>query len=211
MVPGAKDIKAVCIENEDQFLSWYSGIRLAIYGKQLYDNYYKAHVKQFKLEGAEGEEASLQQRLHSLSGYRLEKHLDRKREAYQKEREAREQQEQMLRGPRFGEEEEDGSSEDRDSVDDNTEPVAAVPPKPAPKPAPKPVRNRPPGHQQPPQPTHHEHYPQPHHEQHHQQHPYPHYPAPTTSPPLLPPQDSHRSAHPMAGHGPGKRELTSHV
>lgn len=182
MVPGAKDIKVVCADSDDQFLSWYAGIRLATHGKQLYDNYYKAHVKQFKLEDAEGEGGHIEQRMHSISGYRLEKHLDKKREAYQKEQEARETQQQMLRGP--PPEQEDGSDAHSSEGSRTPEPSPQLP-KVAPKPAAKPSRNRGPG--QSPDIPH----------QTHEHRPDPHYPAPATQPPP-PPQESYR------GHAPGQ-------
>ena len=191
MVPGAKDIKVVCAENDEQFRSWYAGIRLATHGKQLYDNYYKAHVKQFKLEEAGGEESQFEQRMHSISGYRLEKHLDKKREAYQKEREARETQQQMLRGPRLPDQD-DGSDASEGTPRHTPEPSPQPLPRAAPKPAPKPSRNRGPG-QSPDLPPHLS-------EQHHGGVAHQQYPAPTMQAPL-PPQESYN----QRGHGPGKQ------
>ena len=191
MVPGAKDIKVVCADSDEQFLSWYAGIRLATHGKQLYDNYYKAHVKQFKLEDAEGEVAHIEQRMHSISGYRLEKHLDKKREAYQKEQEARETQQQMLRGP--PQPDQDDGSDAHSSEGSRTPEPSPHLPKVAPKPAAKPSRNRGPG--QSPDVPHqmHEHRPSP---------PAHHYPAPATQPPPPPPQESYQ------GQGPGQYHHT---
>ena len=187
MVPGAKDIKVVCADGEEQFLSWYAGIRLATHGKQLYDNYYKANVKQFKLEDAEGESSQIEKRMHSISGYRLEKHLDRKREAYQKEQEARETQQQILRGPPV--DHEDGSDAHSSEGSRTPEPSPQLP-KVAPKPAAKPARNRGPG-QSPDMP----------HQMNEQRPNPPQYPAPATQPPP-PPQESYR------GHGPGQSNNT---
>ena len=133
MVPGAKDIKVLCADSAEEFHSWYAGIRLAKHGHALYDNYYRAHVKQFKLEEAEkddqesGQESGLEKRAYTLTGMRLEKHLDKKREMYQKEKEAREAQESMFRtGSFLGKEEQEGQA---------TPPgIPRVPPKPSPKP-----------------------------------------------------------------------------
>lgn len=131
MVPGAKDIKVLCAESEDEFISWFAGCRLAKYGHTLYDNYYKAHIKQFKLEDAETQMSgtSAEQRAYSLSGMRLEKHLDKKREEYQREKEAKEAQGMMFKQV----------VHEQENDDDNEEtPSPHVPPKPAPKPAQKP-------------------------------------------------------------------------
>ena len=49
-IPGADDIKVLCAEEEATYLSWIAGIRLAKYGNQLKDNFYKAKKTQFKLE-----------------------------------------------------------------------------------------------------------------------------------------------------------------
>lgn len=149
MVPGAKDIKVLCTENEEECVSWFAGIRLAKHGHALYDDYYKAHLKQFKLEGAEdGQTANIQQtveeRAYTLSGMRLEKHLDKKREVYQKEKEAREVQENLIRHNTW------------DPSVQREEPPAEVLPKAPPKVLPKPQRGpsqeEPPPPQQPPPP-----------------------------------------------------------
>ncbi len=130
MVPGAKEIKVLCADNEDEFLSWYAGIRLAKHGHSLYNNYYKAHVKQFKLEEAEKtddtnqDQTTMEQRAYTLTGMRLEKHLDKKREVYQKEKEAREAQENIFRTGSFVVKDDQQSSPG----------VPRVPPKPSPKP-----------------------------------------------------------------------------
>ena len=132
MVPGAKDIKVLCAESEDEFISWFAGCRLAKYGHTLYDNYYKAHIKQFKLEDAETQTSgtSAEQRAYSLSGMRLEKHLDKKREEYQREKEAKEAQGMMFKQV---------THEDEIDHDDQETPTPHVPPKPAQKPGPKPA------------------------------------------------------------------------
>ena len=129
MVPGVREIKVLCAESEEDFISWYAGIRLAKNGHTLYDNYYKAHVKQFKLEDAETTESMFEQKAYSLTGMRLEKHLDKKRELYQREKEAREAQEFMFRTPNTRDEEEEQVTES-----------PRVPPKPLPKPLPKPQK-----------------------------------------------------------------------
>ena len=49
-VPGPKDIKVLCADDEPTALSWTAGIRLAKYGLQLRDNFHKAKMTQFKLE-----------------------------------------------------------------------------------------------------------------------------------------------------------------
>ena len=129
MVPGAKEIKVFCADSADEMLSWYAGIRLAKHGHALYDNYYKAHVKQFKLEEAEKTDkdvaTGLEQRAYTLTGMRLEKHLDKKREMYQKEKEAKEAQENMFRT---------GSFLKTDDQQQSSPSVPRVPPKPSPKP-----------------------------------------------------------------------------
>ena len=128
MVPGAKEIKVLCADSPEEFLSWYAGIRLAKHGHSLYDNYYKAHVKQFKLEEAEkpDKDTGLEQRAYTLTGMRLEKHLDKKREMYQKEKEAREAQENMFRTASVAKPE--------DQQEHPSPGVPRVPPKPSPKP-----------------------------------------------------------------------------
>ena len=143
MVPGAKDIKVLCADSPEEFHSWYAGIRLAKHGHALYDNYYRAHVKQFKLEEAEKEdhESGLEKRAYTLTGMRLEKHLDKKREMYQKEKEAKEAQENMFRTGSFAvnKDEQEGQA---------TPPVL---PRVPPKPSPKPVKSGdPPMHYPPP-------------------------------------------------------------
>lgn len=82
MVPGSKDIKVFCSESADEFLSWYAGIRLAMNGQKLYDNYYNAHVKQFRLEDAESSVSQAEEKAALLTGRRLEKHFEKKREHY---------------------------------------------------------------------------------------------------------------------------------
>ena len=145
MVPGAKDIKVFCSDSVDEYISWYAGIRLAKHGHALYDNYYKAHLKQFKLEGTEeGQQAeqvqqTIEERAYTLSGMRLEKHLDKKREVYQKEKEAREAQENLIRRNTWAD---PGASEE----------PAEVPPKAPPKVAPRPQRSYDEPPQQPPPP-----------------------------------------------------------
>jgi amyloid beta A4 precursor protein-binding family B protein 1-interacting protein len=127
VVPGAKDIKVLCAESEEDFLSWFGGCRLAKYGHTLYDNYYKAHIKQFKLEDAgQQSDISAEQRAYSLSGMRLEKHLDKRREEYQREKEATKAQEMMFKKVADQQDSDEGSP--------------SVPPKVAPKPKPKPTR-----------------------------------------------------------------------
>lgn len=151
MVPGSKDIKVLCADSEEEFISWYAGCRLAKYGHALYDNYYKAHIKQFKLEDAEQQaDRSAEERAYSLTGMRLEKHLEKKREEYQREKEAREAQEMM-----FKQVPDHPSVEDSSPQVQHRESSPHVPPKPAPKPAPKPsprmAEHRPPVEQPPPQ------------------------------------------------------------
>jgi hypothetical protein len=93
----------------------------------LYDNYYKAHIKQFKLEDAgQQSDISAEQRAYSLSGMRLEKHLDKRREEYQREKEATKAQEMMFKKVADQQDSDEGSP--------------SVPPKVAPKPKPKPTR-----------------------------------------------------------------------
>ena len=82
VVPGSKDIKVFCSESPDEFLSWYAGIRLAMNGQKLYDNYYNAHVKQFRLEDAESNMSQAEEKATLLTGRRLDKQLDKKREHY---------------------------------------------------------------------------------------------------------------------------------
>ena len=57
-VPGPKDIKVLCADDEPTALSWTAGIRLAKYGLQLRDNYHKAQLTQFKLEDLGAPEGS---------------------------------------------------------------------------------------------------------------------------------------------------------
>ena len=57
-VPGPKDIKVLCADDESTALSWTAGIRLAKYGLQLRDNYHKAKLTQFKLEDLGAPEGS---------------------------------------------------------------------------------------------------------------------------------------------------------
>lgn len=74
----------MCSESEEEFLSWYAGIRLAKSGQKLYDNYYNAQLKQIQLEEVEsGSTPHLQERAYQLSGQRLGKHLEKRREYYQ--------------------------------------------------------------------------------------------------------------------------------
>jgi len=49
-VPGTKDIKVLCSDEESGALSWTAGIRLSKYGLQLRDNFHKAKLTQLKLE-----------------------------------------------------------------------------------------------------------------------------------------------------------------
>ena len=131
MVPGAKEIKVLCAESEEEYMSWYAGCRLAKYGHTLYDNYYRAHIKQFKLEDAEHQsEITAEQRAYSLSGMRLERHLDKRREEYQREKEARELQENMFKKV---------ANEQMNEHEEQLQPSPSIPaPKTAPKPKPKP-------------------------------------------------------------------------
>ena len=78
-----KDTKILCADNDEEFLSWYAGIRLAMNGQKLYDNYYNAHLKQIQLEEVEAALPQLQERAYQLSGQRLGKHLENRREYYQ--------------------------------------------------------------------------------------------------------------------------------
>ena len=149
MTPGAKDIKVLCAESEDDFISWYAGIRLAKHGHSLYDNYYKAHVKQFKLEETDKVtgESTLEQKAYTLTGMRLEKHLDKKREMYQREKEAKEAQETMFRTASFM------KNEDPQQFSSGG---PRVPPKPLPKPSKttgEPQHYPPPTQPAPPTPT----------------------------------------------------------
>ena len=57
-VPGPKDIKVLCADDEGTALSWTAGIRLAKYGLQLRDNFHKAKLTQFKLEDLGAPEGS---------------------------------------------------------------------------------------------------------------------------------------------------------
>ena len=57
-VPGPKDIKVLCSDDEATALSWTAGIRLAKYGLQLRDNFHKAKLTQFKLEDLGAPEGS---------------------------------------------------------------------------------------------------------------------------------------------------------
>ena len=57
-VPGPKDIKVLCADDESTALSWTAGIRLAKYGLQLRDNFHKAKLTQFKLEDLGAPEGS---------------------------------------------------------------------------------------------------------------------------------------------------------
>ena len=52
-------------------------------GQKLYDNYYNAHLKQIQLEEVEAALPQLQERAYQLSGQRLGKHLEKRREYYQ--------------------------------------------------------------------------------------------------------------------------------
>lgn len=149
MVPGAKDIKVLCTETAEEYVSWFAGIRLAKHGHALYDNYYKAHLKQFKLEGADEThhldiQQTIEERAYTLSGMRLEKHLDKKREVYQKEKEAREVQENLIRHNTW------------DPGTQNEDQPLEVPPKAPPKVSPKPrqsvPQDEPPQHPPPPEP-----------------------------------------------------------
>ena len=78
-----KDTKILCSDHDEEFLSWYAGIRLAMNGQKLYDNYYNAHLKQIQLEEVEAALPQLQERAYQLSGQRLGKHLEKRREYYQ--------------------------------------------------------------------------------------------------------------------------------
>ena len=57
-MPGPKDIKVLCTDDEATALSWTAGIRLAKYGLQLRDNFHKAKLTQFKLEDLGAPEGS---------------------------------------------------------------------------------------------------------------------------------------------------------
>ena len=57
-IPGPKDIKVLCADDEGTALSWTVGIRLAKYGLQLRDNYHKAKLTQFKPENLGAPEGS---------------------------------------------------------------------------------------------------------------------------------------------------------
>lgn len=92
-VPGPKDIKVLCADDESVALSWTAGIRLAKYGLQLRDNFHKAKMTQFKLEDlAAGDTASpsAENRASKLVGLRLEKHLDKLRAQYEAQKQEEE-------------------------------------------------------------------------------------------------------------------------
>ena len=57
-MPGPKDIKVLCADEESTALSWTAGIRLAKYGLQLRDNFHRAKLTQFKLEDLGAPEGS---------------------------------------------------------------------------------------------------------------------------------------------------------
>ena len=147
MVPGAKDIKVLCADSEEEFISWYAGCRLAKFGHVLYDNYYKAHIKQFKLEDPETTGGrTAEERAYSLTGMRLEKHLDKRREEYQREKEAKVAQEMMFKHV--------GGEDNPQESSPQVPPKTAPKPKVAPKPAPKPSHTHPDDDVPPPIPPH---------------------------------------------------------
>lgn len=116
-VPGPKDIKVLCSDEESVALSWTAGVRLAKYGLQLRDNFHKAKMTQFKLEDlAAGDGSSpsaevsphtrspplthiapTQNRASKLVGMRLDKHLDKLRAQYEAQKQEEEDKKNFFR------------------------------------------------------------------------------------------------------------------
>jgi hypothetical protein len=151
-VPGPKDIKVLCSDDEATALSWTAGIRLAKYGLQLRDNFHKAKLTQFKLEdlGApEGSKPKADDRVSKLVGFRLEKHMDKIREQYNAHREEEEIKKQLYHSPHSARR---GSQSEGEDVDENhstsntppsTNTPERTPEPPAPRNQPPPVAPRP--------------------------------------------------------------------